>query len=293
MKSINQNNNYSVYLSSVRWWWQLITAHRGSPHRAEWRDDICRDLIRFFLCRRKGGAGCARKNRHHFTNVITGPVVLFVGSRGPEHLLQMTNDRRRTGNYSEVHRTTESAEQRSQKQKLNPKKRSCDANMGKPLQTSPELRARDETEHKTVNVTNSTRISVICINGCSGTTAARELTRIAWPRATTHTKSGNNDDKPSGKWTHTVQREITSRPCPPSPCLDDKSYPAPDILRIIELIVICKFLCLESVGVPCARSWSLICDSGFIIHVAGFLFFLLLRLKISAGDPESHGEALR
>lgn len=54
---------------------------------------------------------------------------------------------------------------------------------------------------------------------------------------TTHTKSGNNDDKPSGKWTLIVQQE---NHVPPSPCLGDKSYPAVNILRIIELIVICK-----------------------------------------------------
>lgn len=93
---------------------------------------------------------------------------------------------------------------------------------------------------------------MICINGCSGATAVRERTQITWRRKTTHTKSGNNDDKPSGKWTHPVQQEITSRPFPPSLCLDDKSYPAVNILRIIELIVSCKFLCLEykSGGVP-------------------------------------------
>lgn len=93
-------------------------------------------------------------------------------------------------------------------------------------------------------MTNSTQICVICTNGCSGTTAVRELTQITGQCKTTHSKSGNNDDKPSGKWTHIVQQEITSRPFPPSLCLDDKSYPAVNILRIIELIVICKFLCL-------------------------------------------------
>lgn len=82
--------------------------------------------------------------------------------------------------------------------------------------------------------------------------AVRELTKITGLCKTTHTKSGNNDDKPSGKWTHIVQQEITSCPLPPSLCLDDKSYPGVNILRIIELIVICKFLCLEykSGGAP-------------------------------------------
>lgn len=99
--------------------------------------------------------------------------------------------------------------------------------------------SKQETEYKTANVTNSTQIWVICINGCSGTTA--EPTLITWPCKTTHTKSGNNDDKPSGKWTRTVQQEITCRRYPPSLCLHDKSYPAVNILRIIELIVICGF----------------------------------------------------
>lgn len=91
----------------------------------------------------------------------------------------------------------------------------------------------------------------MCINGCSGTTAARDLAQIAWPCTRTHTKSGNNDDKPSGKMD---EHSAARNPFPPSPCLDDKSYPAPDILRIIELIVICKFLGLERVGAPRARS---------------------------------------
>lgn len=82
---------------------------------------------------------------------------------------------------------------------------------------------REETEHKTADVTNSTRICVICINGCSGATAVRERTQISWLCKTARTKSGNNDDKPSGKWTHRVQQEITARPFPPSLCLHDKS----------------------------------------------------------------------
>lgn len=82
---------------------------------------------------------------------------------------------------------------------------------------------REETEHKTADVTNSTRICVICINGCSGATAVRERMQISWLCKTARTKSGNNDDKPSGKWTHRVQQEITARPFPPSLCLHDKS----------------------------------------------------------------------
>lgn len=99
--------------------------------------------------------------------------------------------------------------------------------------------SKQETEYKTANVTNSAQIWVMCINGCSGTTA--EPTLITWPCKTTHTKSGNNDDKPSGKWTRSVQQEITCRRYPASLCLHDKSYPAVNILRIIELIVICSF----------------------------------------------------
>ena len=75
--------------------------------------------------------------------------------------------------------------------------------------------------------------------------AVRELTQITELCKTTHTKSGNNDDKPSGKWTHIVHKESALPPLLPSLCLDDKSYPGVNILRIIELIVICKFLCLE------------------------------------------------
>lgn len=79
--------------------------------------------------------------------------------------------------------------------------------------------------------------------------AVRKPTQMTGLCKTTHTKSGDNDDKPSGKWKHTVQQAKKKKSllfaflalCP-----DDKSYPGVNILRIIELIVVCKFLCLES-----------------------------------------------
>lgn len=58
---------------------------------------------------------------------------------------------------------------------------------------------------------------------------------------TQHTKSGNNDEKPSGNWTQS-QENITSSP---SLSLHDTFYPGVNILTIIELNLICKFLISE------------------------------------------------
>lgn len=55
-------------------------------------DGICKDLVLpcSFLSWR--GAGCARKNRHNFTNVVTWPLALLcAGSERPEHLLQRSS----------------------------------------------------------------------------------------------------------------------------------------------------------------------------------------------------------
>lgn len=41
---------------------------------------------------------------------------------------------------------------------------------------------------------------------------------------------------------HSAARNHFFPPLPHPPCSDDKSYPGVNILRIIELIVICKFL---------------------------------------------------
>lgn len=207
-----------------------------------WRARICED--RSFQVEQ---AACARKNRHHSSNVIT-----FVQGQKREHRLRRSRNTR-NGNYNNAHVTQ--CKKSVEKSHIHTQTHTHKTNAQIHSHVMPLLRAwrpngtfkkkkqangsKQETEYKTANVTNSTQIWVICINGCSGTTA--EPTLITWPCKTTHTKSGNNDDKPSGKWTRTVQQEITCRRYPPSLCLHDKSYPAVNILRIIELIVICSF----------------------------------------------------
>lgn len=195
-------------------------------------------------------AECARKNRHHSTNVITWSAVKperrprGSATREERWLYRCTRDSIRE-NRGKLHTHTKII-------KKSPNKSSRDARAArmeakrdvffkKTKKTQQAHGSKQETEYRTTNVTNSTQIWVICINGCSGTTARRVPTLITWPCKTTHTKSGNNDDKPSGKWTRTVQQEITCRRYPPSLCLHDKSSPAVNILRIIELIVICSF----------------------------------------------------
>ena len=66
-----------------------------------------------------------------------------------------------------------------------------------------------------------------------GRRAVCELTQIPGLCNTTHTKSGNNDNKRSGKCTHNA---VTIH-SPASLILDDKYFPGVNILRIIELIV--------------------------------------------------------
>lgn len=67
--------------------------------------------------------------------------------------------------------------------------------------------------------------------------AACESTQITGLCKTKHTKSDNNDDKPSGKWTQRGKKALTH--------LHDTFYSGVNILRIIELILICKFLIYE------------------------------------------------
>lgn len=44
--------------------------------------------------------------------------------------------------------------------------------------------------------------------------AVREFTQITELCQTAHSKSGNNNDKPSGKWTHTAARNHLFLPSP-------------------------------------------------------------------------------
>lgn len=71
--------------------------------------------------------------------------------------------------------------------------------------------------------------------------AACESTQITGLCKTKHTKSDNNDDKPSGKWTQRGKKAFL----PVSFSLHDTFYSGVNILRIIELILICKFLIYE------------------------------------------------
>lgn len=56
-------------------------------------------------------------------------------------------------------------------------------------------------------------------------------------RARAHTKSGNNDGKPCGKWTHGECSKASRRVPFPPPLVSAWQNPAVNILRIIELIV--------------------------------------------------------
>lgn len=73
------------------------------------------------------------------------------------------------------------------------------------------LPATENAQLKTLNVTNSAQIRV----GAVAHGASYVDSQITGLCKTTHSKSGNNDDKPSGKWTHIVRQEITSS-SPPS-----------------------------------------------------------------------------
>lgn len=130
------------------------------------------------------------ENRHNSTNVITCSVVKR------EHR-RRRGARGRKGNYTGAHVTDA--------HKKCPNKSSRDAS-GARMEAKRELLEKPN-QSATKRVARSARqnlkpqMCVMCVSGCGGTGAGRAATLMTGPCRTTRTKSANNDDKPSGKWT--------------------------------------------------------------------------------------------